>query len=96
MEKLDRLETYGEIGAFDKRTIIELSRDVIKEITQKYEKVQESVGGIMNGVIIETEAKKILNQGISQGTNETKKKVAASMLKDVLPSSGPWASTAAP
>ena len=29
------------IGAFDKRTIIELSRDVIKEIAKKYENVQK-------------------------------------------------------
>lgn len=31
------------IGAFDKRTIIELSGDVIREIAKKYENVQKGV-----------------------------------------------------
>ncbi len=38
LERLDGLECQGKIGAFDKRTIIELSGDVIKEIAQKYKK----------------------------------------------------------
>jgi len=55
------------IGAFDKRTIIELSGDVIKEIAQKYENVQKGVGDMMSGALIETSARTILNQGIKQG-----------------------------
>ncbi len=35
LEKLDKLEQEGIIGAFDKRTIIELSGDVVREIAQK-------------------------------------------------------------
>lgn len=73
------------IGAFDKRTIIELSGDVIKEIAQKYENVQKGVGDIMGGALIETEARTILNQGIkqgkTQGISETKKQTALRMLK---------------
>ncbi len=34
IERLDELERQGKIGAFDKRTIIELSSDVLKEIAQ--------------------------------------------------------------
>lgn len=41
LERLDELEQQEMIGAFDKRTIIELSGDVIKEIAQKYENVQK-------------------------------------------------------
>ena len=52
--RLDELEQQEVIGAFDKRTIIELSGDVIKEIAQKYENVQKSVGDIMGGALIET------------------------------------------
>ena len=77
LEKLDGLEQQGVIGAFDKRTIIELSGDVIKEIAQKYENVQKGVGDIMGGALIETEARIILNQGIS----ETKKQAALKLLK---------------
>lgn len=86
LERLDRLEQQGFIGAFDKRTIIELSGDVIREIAQKYENVQKGVGDMMSGAMIETEARTILNRGISQGKkqgiNETKKKTALIMLHD--------------
>ncbi len=70
LERLDKLEQAGMIGAFDKRTIIELSGDVIKEIAQKYENVQKGVGDMMSGALIETSARTILNQGISQGINQ--------------------------
>ncbi len=82
LKRLDGLERQGAIGAFDKRTIIDLSGDVIKEIAQKYENVQKVVGGMMRGAMIETSARRILNQGISQGINETKKETALRMLQD--------------
>lgn len=53
LEKLDEMEQQGVIGAFDKRTIIDLSGDVMKEITQKYENVQRMVGDMMRGAMIE-------------------------------------------
>ncbi len=89
LDRLDHLEQQEVIGAFDKRTIIELSNDVLKEIAQKYENVQKGVGDIMGGALIETEARNILNQGITlgitqgitQGINEMKKKTALKMLK---------------
>ena len=59
------------IGAFDKRTIIELSGDVIKEIAQKYENVQNDIGDMMGGALIGTEARRILNKGISETKKET-------------------------
>lgn len=59
------------IGAFDKRTIIELSNDVIKAITQKFENIQKGMGDIMRGALIETQARTILNQGINQNKRET-------------------------
>ena len=66
------------IGAFDKRTIIEISGDVMKAIAQKYENVQKGVGDMMGGALIEIEARRILNKGIS----ETKKETALRMLYD--------------
>ena len=81
LEKLDGLEQQGVIGAFDKRTIIELSGDVIKEIAQKYENVQKGVGDIMGGALIETEARTILNQGKTQGISEAKEQTALKLLK---------------
>ena len=94
LERLNTLERQSVIGAFDKRTIIELSGDVIREIAKKYDNVQKGVGDMMSGALIETEARTILNQGISQGikqgisqgikqgVNETKKKTALIMLQD--------------
>ena len=84
--RLDELEQQGVIGAFDKRIIIELSRDVIREIAKKYENVQKGVGDIVGGALIETEARTILNQGINQGKrqgiNENKRETALRMLQD--------------
>ena len=73
LERLDELEQQGVIGAFDKRTIIELSSDVVKEIAQKYENVQKGVGDMMSGALIETSARKL--------KNEAKREVAVSLLK---------------
>ena len=81
LERLDDLEKQGIIGAFDKRTIIELSSDVINEIARKYENVQKGIGAMMRGPLIQTEARTILNRGISQGISETKKETALRMLK---------------
>ena len=78
LERLDKLEQEGIIGVFDKRTIIELSGDVIREIAQKYEKVQKGIGGMMSGALLETEARTILNRG----KDEAKKETALRMLQD--------------
>lgn len=71
LERLDELEQQGVIGAFDKRTIIDLSGDVIKENARKFENVQKVVGDMMRGALIETSARTILSQGISQTQRET-------------------------
>ncbi len=81
LEQLAELERQEVIGAFDKRTIIELSNDVIKETAKKYENVQKGIGDIMGGALIETEARTILKQGKSQGMNEAKRETALRMLK---------------
>ena len=60
---------------------IGLSRDVIKEIAQKYENVQKGVGDMMGGALIETEARTILNQGINQGVSVANRETAFRMLK---------------
>ena len=76
LERLDELEQQEVIRAFDKRTIIELSSDVIKEIAQKYENVQKGVGEIMGGALIETNARRLK----TEAENEANKKSAQRML----------------
>lgn len=69
------------IGSFEKRTIIELSGDVIKEISKKYKNVQKGIGDIMGGPLIETETRRIFNKGISKGVSEAKERTALRLLK---------------
>ncbi len=73
LERLDKLESQGVIGAFDKRTIIELSNDVIQEIARKYENIQKGMGDIMGGALIETSTRKL--------KKETQKEVVVRLLK---------------
>ncbi len=47
----------------------------------RYENVQKGIGAMMRGSLIQTEARTILNRGISQGISETKKETALRMLK---------------
>ncbi len=58
---------------------------MIREIARKYENVQKGIGAMMRGPLIQTEARTILNrgisQGISQGISETKRETALRMLK---------------
>ncbi len=71
LNRLNGLEEQGIIGAFDKRTIIELSSDVIKEITHKYENVKKGVGDIMGGALIETEARRLKNEAEKEAAKKT-------------------------
>ena len=50
---------------------------MIREIARKYENVQKGIGAMMRGPLIQTEARTILNRGIS----ENKKETALRMLK---------------
>ena len=77
LARLDGLEQQGVIGAFDKRTLIDLSGDVIHEIAQKYQNVQKVVGDMMRGALIETSARRLKNEA----EKETKRNTALRMLK---------------
>lgn len=81
LERLDGLERQGTIGAFDKRTIIELSSDVIKAITQNFKNIEKGVGDIMGGALIETEARRLRDQAREEAEKETARKTALRMLK---------------
>ena len=62
---------------------------MIQAIAQKYKNVRKGIGDMMRGALIDTSARRILNQGIKQGINqginqgitETKKRTALNMLK---------------
>ena len=81
LERLDILERKEKIGGFDKRTIIEISSDVIREITQKYENVQKGIGDIMVGALIETETRKIWNEAAEKAAEKAAKETALRLLQ---------------
>lgn len=83
-DRLDVLEEKGAIGAFDKHTILELSDDVLQEIARKYENVRREVGGIMGGPLLETKAREIRNEGLSQGLSQGRMEAYIEMIRDGL------------
>lgn len=65
------------------RTILNDCRKlIIPVINEIFGETYTGEGDMMRGAMIETSAKRILNQGKSQGINETKKKTALRMLQD--------------
>ena len=80
LTRLDTVLLSGEIGEFDKRTIVELSEDVLKQIAKNYQKVQKTVEAIMGGFIIETKVKKEINEARNEGVVQT----LVSLIKDKL------------
>ena len=68
--KMEELTQQGKMTELERRIIIELSKKVIDNIARKYERIRKGVDGIMGGKVIETEAKKMYNRGISEGRNE--------------------------
>lgn len=85
VERLEILVDSNELSSFDKRTIIELSNDVIQELTKKYEHVKQEVGEVMSGALIETEARKIKDEGVQKGLQEGVQQVAENMIRIQLP-----------
>ncbi len=81
LDRLDELERQGVIGAFDKRTIIELSGDVLKEIARKYENVQKGVGGMMVGALIDTTSRRLRDEARNEARSKNQKETALRMLK---------------
>lgn len=70
INRLNNLTDNGILSAFDKRVIIELTEDVMNALTKNYDSIKKEVGDIVRGPMIETEAKKLLDEGISQGITQ--------------------------
>ena len=65
--KMEELTHQGKMTELENRIIVELSKKVVDNIARKYERIRKGVEGIMGGKVIETEAKKMYNRGISEG-----------------------------
>lgn len=70
MARLDHLLENGNISAYTRKIIMEMSDKVLENIAQKYEHVREGVKSVMGGKVLEHEAKTILKEGWKQGREE--------------------------
>ncbi len=57
-----------------------MTAKVIENLTSQYRKVNREVGGIMVGKVLDYEAKRLLNEGISQGKEQGIKLKLVSMV----------------
>ena len=70
VSRLEELCKAGEISEYEKLQLKNLSMEVIEAIAAKYDKVQEGIGDIMGGKVLEYEAKTIYNKGVDAGRIE--------------------------
>ncbi len=83
----DRLEQLcmGEvITEYEKCMLIDMQRKVLENLAEKYSNVVEGVNSIMVGKVLDYEAKRILNEGISQGISQGKTEVLLGLVKEGL------------
>ncbi|MCD7956080.1 MAG: hypothetical protein LUG93_10110 [Lachnospiraceae bacterium] len=62
-EHMTQLADKGDLNEFYRHTIIYLCNVVVENLARRYRKVVKGVQSVMGGQVIETDAKKILNQG---------------------------------
>ncbi len=69
-KRLEKLAVQGEVSEYEKCTILDMSKRVIRSVAAKYREVQKRIGDVMGGSVLEYEAKTILRQGIQQGLEQ--------------------------
>ena len=67
IDRLSELVEKEEITAFDKKTIVDITDDVVRELTRKYTKLQKEVGDLMSGAMLETEARRLRDEYLQEG-----------------------------
>ena len=70
VRRLNHCVESGMISEYIKATVVIMSKKVLDALTAKYSRVQEGVGKIMGGKILDYEAKDILNRGRAEGHAE--------------------------
>ncbi len=70
VRRLNHCVESGIISEYIKATVVTMSKKVLDALTVKYSRVQERVGRIMGGKILDYEAKDILNRGRAEGRAE--------------------------
>lgn len=83
IERLDQMVRDGELSDFDRTTLVETANDVMKEIAKKYHNIVEGVGKVMGGALLDTNARRIKNEGRAEGKIE----VFLNLIADGMPKS---------
>ena len=60
----------GRLSDFDRTTLLETADNVIREIAKKYQNVVKGMGEVMGGTLLETNARRIKNEGMTEGRLE--------------------------
>ena len=64
-----------------KKTIVDITGDVVRELTKKYTKLQKEVGDLMSGAMLETEARRLRDEYLQEGISQ----VAENMIRAQKP-----------
>ena len=64
-----------------KKTIVDITDDVVRELTKKYTKLQKEVGDLMSGAMLETEARRLRDEYLQEGISQ----VAENMIRAQKP-----------
>ena len=69
-QRLEQLKVDKKITEYTKKTLMEMSMRVLKQIAQKHEVIKKEVLGVMGGKVLEYETKSIYRLGKSLGMGE--------------------------
>lgn len=67
MTRLDTSVQADDLNVYEKNTIIAMMKKIMKHLLKRYSKLEEGLGDIMGGKVLDYEAKDILNRGIEEG-----------------------------
>ena len=88
VNRLNHCVETGMISEYIKATVVTMSKKVLDALTVRYSKVQERVGKIMGGKILDYEAKDILNRGRAEGRIEGCTETLSQMITEILEEKG--------
>jgi hypothetical protein len=73
MDRLDEELDNGKLSALSHNAIIRLTHKVVYKLSMNHEKVQEKVGGIMGGKVLDLPDFKVFREGKAEGLKEGEK-----------------------
>lgn len=85
IERLDGVVRDGRLSDFDRSTLLETAKDVIDEIAKKYQNIVKGMNDVMGGALLETNARKIKNEGRVEGLAEKGIKIFLNLLSTGMP-----------